>query len=61
MIHEKEMEGDEMIMRVDVYYRFIGYVGDKTGAAMKAPQIRHRRWGKRNEPVYEEGENPENE
>lgn len=31
VIHEKEMDGDEMIMRVDVYYRFIGYVGDKTG------------------------------
>ena len=46
VIYEKEMEGDEMIMRVDVYYRFIGYVGDKTGDDMKAPQIRHRRWGK---------------
>ena len=61
VIHEKEMEGDEIIMRVDVYYRFIGYVGDKTGDDMKAPQIRHRRWGKKNELVYEEGENPENE
>ena len=46
VIYEKEMEGDEMIMRLDVYYRFIGYVGDKTGDNMKAPQIRHRRWGK---------------
>ena len=61
VIHEKEMDGDEMIMRVDVYYRFIGYVGDKTGDDMKAPQIRHRRWGKKNELVYEKGENPENE
>ena len=33
--------------------RFIGYVGDKTGDDMKAPQIRRQRWGKKNELVYE--------
>ena len=36
-------------------------VTSKTGDDMKAPQIRHRRWGKKNELIYEEGENPENE
>ena len=56
VIHEKESDGDEMIMRVDVHYRFIGFVGDKTGADMKAPQIRHRRWAKKNDLVYEEAE-----
>lgn len=63
VIHEKEVdpEKDEVIMRVDVYYRFIGFVGDRTGADMKAPQIRHRRWAKKNELVYEASENPENE
>ena len=35
-----------------------GYGKDKTGDDMKAPQIRHQRWGKKNELVYEEGENP---
>ena len=53
VIHEKELDGDEIIMRVDVYYRFIGYVGDKTGADMRAPKIRHRKWGKKNELVYD--------
>ena len=27
-------------MRVDIYYRFIGKVGDKDGDALKAPNIR---------------------
>ena len=53
MIHEKEMDGDEVIMKVDVYYRFSGYVGDKTGADMRAPKIRHKRWAKRNELLYD--------
>ena len=30
----------EIIMRVDIYYRFIGKVGDQDGEALKAPKIR---------------------
>ena len=59
VIHEKELDGDEFIMKVDVYYRFIGFVGDKTGGDMKAPQIHHRRWGKKNELVYEDADSPQ--
>ena len=53
VIHEKEVAEDDIIMKVDIYYRFIGNVGDEVGADMKAPQIRHRRWSKKPELVYE--------
>ena len=40
VVHEKEVIDGEIIMRVDIYYRFIGKVGDKDGEALKAPNIR---------------------
>lgn len=41
VVHEKEVVDGEIIMRVDIYYRFIGKVGDAEGEALKAPKI-HR-------------------
>ncbi len=38
--HEKEVVDGKIIMRVDIYYRFIGKVGDKDGEALQAPKIR---------------------
>ncbi len=43
VVHEKEPEGDAIVMKVDIYYRFIGKVGNIDGEALKAPMIRHRR------------------
>lgn len=40
VVHEKEVIDGEIVMRVDIYYRFIGKVGDKDGEALKAPKIR---------------------
>ena len=40
VVHEKEVVDSEIIMRVDIYYRFIGKVGDAEGEALKAPKIR---------------------
>ena len=40
VVHEKEVIDGEIIMRVDIYYRFIGKVGDQDGEALKAPKIR---------------------
>lgn len=40
VVHEKEVVDGEIIMRVDIYYRFIGKVGDAEGEALKAPKIR---------------------
>ena len=40
VVHEKEVIDGEIIMRVDIYYRFIGKVGDAEGEALKAPKIR---------------------
>ena len=40
VVHEKEVINGEIIMRVDIYYRFIGKVGDQDGEALKAPKIR---------------------
>ena len=54
VVHEKEMEGDQIIMRVDIYYRFIGNVGGRSGEKMKAPQIQHRRWAKKPEILEDE-------
>ena len=40
VVHEKEVVDGKIIMRVDIYYRFIGKVGDKDGEALQAPKIR---------------------
>lgn len=40
VVHEKEVVDGEVIMRVDIYYRFIGKVGDSDGEALRAPKIR---------------------
>ena len=40
VVHEKEVVDEKIIMRVDIYYRFIGKVGDKDGEALQAPKIR---------------------
>lgn len=40
VVHEKEVIDGKIVMRVDIYYRFIGKVGDKDGDALKAPNIR---------------------
>ena len=40
VVHEKEVIDGKIVMRVDIYYRFIGKVGDKDGEDLKAPKIR---------------------
>lgn len=40
VVHEKEVVDGKIIMRVDIYYRFIGKIGDKDGEALQAPKIR---------------------
>ncbi len=40
VVHEKEVVDGKIILRVDIYYRFIGKVGDKDGEALQAPKIR---------------------
>ena len=40
VVHEKEVVDGKIIMRVDIYYRFIGKVGNKDGEALQAPKIR---------------------
>ena len=40
VVHEKEVVDGEIIMRVDIYYRFIGNVGDAHGGALRAPKNR---------------------
>ena len=40
MAHEKEVVDGQIIMQVDIYYRFIGKVGYKNGEALQAPEIR---------------------
>ena len=59
VIHEKEVADDEIIMKVDIYYRFIGSIGNEVGKDLKAPKIHHRRWAKKPEFIYEDetGEN----
>ena len=38
--HEKEVVDGQIIMQVNIYYRFIGKVGDKNGEALQASEIR---------------------
>ena len=54
VVHEKEVADDDIIMKVDIYYRFIGSIGDEAGEDLKAPKIHHRRWSKKPELIYED-------
>lgn len=40
IVHEKEVIDGEIVMKVDIYYRFIGKVGDENGEEIKAPKMR---------------------
>ncbi|MCD7863902.1 MAG: DUF4368 domain-containing protein [Lachnospiraceae bacterium] len=40
VVHEKEVINGEIVMKVDIYYRFIGRVGDADGEDIRAPKIR---------------------
>jgi hypothetical protein len=40
VVHEKDVVDGEIIMRVDIYYRFIGKVAGADGEDLKAPHIR---------------------
>ena len=42
VVHEKERLDGEMIMRVEIYYCFIGKVGSADGKDLTAPQIRRK-------------------
>ena len=39
VVYEKEVVDGEVIMRVDIYYRFIGRVGDMEGKDLKAERL----------------------
>ena len=40
VVHEKEVIDGQIIMRVDIYYRFIGKVGTADSDSLQAPRIR---------------------
>ena len=40
VVHEKEIIDNETVMRIDIYYRFIGKVGSKDGETLKAQKMR---------------------
>lgn len=40
VVHEKEVIDGEIVMKVDIYYRFIGKVGNADGEDILAPKIR---------------------
>ena len=40
VVHEKEVVNGEIIMRVDIHYRFIGRGGDTEGKDLRAGHIR---------------------
>lgn len=40
VVHEKEVVDDQITMRVDIYYRFIGNVGDENGGSLYAHGMR---------------------
>ena len=39
-VHEKEVIDRETVMRIDIYYRFIGKVGNENGEALKTQKMR---------------------
>ena len=40
VVHEKEVVDGQIVMRVDIYYRFIGKVGAENGDNLKATNFR---------------------
>ena len=40
VVHEKEVIDGETVMRIDIYYRFIGKVGNEDGETLKATKSR---------------------
>ena len=40
VVHEKEVIDGETVMRIDIYYRFIGKVGNEKVEALKATKSR---------------------
>ena len=40
VVHEKEVVDGQIIMRVDIYYRFIGKVGSMDGENLQTPGLR---------------------
>ena len=42
IVHDKEMVDGEIIMRVDINYRFVESLGDENGKDLIAPSIRWR-------------------
>ena len=40
VVHEKEVVDGQIIMRVDIYYRFIGKVGAENGDSLQATNFR---------------------
>ena len=40
VVHEKEIIEGEAVMRIDIYYRFIGKVGNENGETLKATKTR---------------------
>lgn len=43
VVHEKEYINGEIIMRIDIYYRFIGKIGDINGEDLKVSSVRRNR------------------
>ncbi len=43
VVHEKEVIDGETVMRVEVYYRFVGKIGDTNGEALKVPVPRRNK------------------
>ena len=39
-MHEKEVIDGETVMRIDIYYRFIGKVGNEDGISLKTKKTR---------------------
>ena len=40
VVHEKKVIDGETLMRIDIYYRFIGNVGSESGESLKATKTR---------------------
>lgn len=40
VVHEKEVIDGETVMRIDIYYRFIGKVGNEDGISLKTKKTR---------------------
>ena len=43
IVHEKEFVDDEPVMRVDLYYHYVGKIGNENGEDLIAPKIRRIR------------------